>query len=280
MGAKEWVRIRSVIRDFCVGGEYSSDASPCASVAVRAATSYKPADDRYVVKLDAPVSADELEVAVLAANLTPVGVKRVKDVRACANCAAVEPEAGAYPKCDSCKCTWYCGAECQRVHWKATHKRECKEIQARGTLVISPAVAAETAAQHSVSLEALRQLAAQHPAQRVYDGSEKCAQRVAFEDAAERNMIVKIQVPVESMALALEARVSPSDINAALMVYNQDRSFFFGLTPANSGEHYARLCDLIREHGVLKAKGYFSARINADRSVSIAAYRLLPPAAW
>ena len=104
------------------------------------AASYKPVDDRYVVKLDSPASADEPEVAVLASNLTPVGVKRVKDVRACANCAAVEPEAGTFPKCDSCKCTWYCGAECQRVHWKATHKRECKEIQARGTLVIAPAV--------------------------------------------------------------------------------------------------------------------------------------------
>ena len=93
-------------------------------------------------------------------------------------------------------------------------------------------------------------------------------------------MIVKIQVPVDSMALTLEARVSPPDVNAALMVYNQDRSFFFGLTPANSGEHYARLCDLIREHGVLKSKGYFAAHITADRSISIATYRLLPPAAW
>lgn len=30
-------------------------------------------------------------------------------------------------QCNGCKCVWYCGAACQRAHWKA-HKKECKLI--------------------------------------------------------------------------------------------------------------------------------------------------------
>ena len=30
-------------------------------------------------------------------------------------------------QCNGCKCVWYCGAACQKAHWKA-HKKECKLI--------------------------------------------------------------------------------------------------------------------------------------------------------
>lgn len=33
--------------------------------------------------------------------------------------------------CGGCRIAFYCSTACQRAHWKASHKRECKEIQKR-----------------------------------------------------------------------------------------------------------------------------------------------------
>ena len=35
---------------------------------------------------------------------------------------------GAEKKCAACKTQYYCDAGCQRVHWKAEHKTECKRF--------------------------------------------------------------------------------------------------------------------------------------------------------
>jgi len=43
----------------------------------------------------------------------------------CANCAAIVSKANC---CSRCHCTYYCGRECQRAHWK-THKKECKSSE-------------------------------------------------------------------------------------------------------------------------------------------------------
>ena len=33
---------------------------------------------------------------------------------------------GAAKKCAACKTQYYCNAACQRAHWKAEHKKDCK----------------------------------------------------------------------------------------------------------------------------------------------------------
>ena len=48
--------------------------------------------------------------------------------RTCAACASVEATARTYKKCAGCNAVRYCGAECQRAHWKTVHKGECKEL--------------------------------------------------------------------------------------------------------------------------------------------------------
>ena len=55
-------------------------------------------------------------------------IKATLEPRACAACAAVEPALGTYQKCAACRSVRYCGAECQRAHWKAVHTGECKEM--------------------------------------------------------------------------------------------------------------------------------------------------------
>ena len=58
-------------------------------------------------------------------------IKAALEPRTCAQCAAVEPTFGKYSKCGACSAVRYCGAACQRAHWKTGHKEECKQL-ARG----------------------------------------------------------------------------------------------------------------------------------------------------
>ena len=47
----------------------------------------------------------------------------------CAHCGAEKALDGKKLRvCSRCKCTWYCGAECQKTHWRAGHKNHCREI--------------------------------------------------------------------------------------------------------------------------------------------------------
>ena len=47
----------------------------------------------------------------------------------CACCMKKEEAIATFSKCSKCKCTWYCGVECQRQDWKG-HKRICPQLAA------------------------------------------------------------------------------------------------------------------------------------------------------
>ena len=49
-------------------------------------------------------------------------------VRCCAACHALESESVVLSVCARCKGVRYCGAACQRSHWKAGHKGTCAKI--------------------------------------------------------------------------------------------------------------------------------------------------------
>ena len=51
--------------------------------------------------------------------------------RAAPVCAACGAESGTLSRCGRCRSVWYCSADCQRAHWKKTHKRECGKTAAR-----------------------------------------------------------------------------------------------------------------------------------------------------
>ncbi|CAE8638732.1 unnamed protein product [Polarella glacialis] len=44
----------------------------------------------------------------------------------CGRCCASEPVPGSFQKCGACKTVRYCGTDCQRKHWGAGHRDECK----------------------------------------------------------------------------------------------------------------------------------------------------------
>lgn len=53
------------------------------------------------------------------------------ELRTCANCNKVEPSFGTFKCCNGCKVPRYCSVECQKEHWKSTHKPECKKINSK-----------------------------------------------------------------------------------------------------------------------------------------------------
>lgn len=49
----------------------------------------------------------------------------------CSYCGAPETETIKHKRCSQCKQALYCSADCQRYHWKAGHKDECKKLAAK-----------------------------------------------------------------------------------------------------------------------------------------------------
>ena len=51
----------------------------------------------------------------------------------CVNCLVykwVQPDPSILQKCKQCKIVQYCGIDCQAEHWKACHKKHCRELVA------------------------------------------------------------------------------------------------------------------------------------------------------
>jgi hypothetical protein len=45
----------------------------------------------------------------------------------CANCKKIEQTIGSMQRCSKCNAAYYCNRDCQATHWKAAHKKVCKE---------------------------------------------------------------------------------------------------------------------------------------------------------
>jgi hypothetical protein len=59
--------------------------------------------------------------AVVEYNKKTMGTKR----KCCNHCDKAEVNSGDHSVCSRCKNACYCSKECQRLHWKAQHKKEC-----------------------------------------------------------------------------------------------------------------------------------------------------------
>eukprot|EP01083_Nonionella_stella_P016745 46761_1 len=53
----------------------------------------------------------------------------------CAMCG----KADAASVCGGCKCTYYCGTDCQRKDWKRGHKKQCKTLRSKTETVVTKA---------------------------------------------------------------------------------------------------------------------------------------------
>lgn len=65
--------------------------------------------------------------------VTETAVSRLPDslftLEKCANCHAPEARDCLLSCCQYCETTFYCGRDCQREHWKSTHRKLCKKKQ-------------------------------------------------------------------------------------------------------------------------------------------------------
>jgi hypothetical protein len=102
----------------------SEQAAPAAaaaggSAAASATTSRRAAPSAAAAQQQQPGAA----TGVVGSN----GSSEAKPSRACAQCGELFPK---LLRCTRCKAVSYCTKECQVAHWKAGHKKECKELSA------------------------------------------------------------------------------------------------------------------------------------------------------
>jgi hypothetical protein len=64
-------------------------------------------------------------------------LRHMPELTSCRNCNKTKQEVGPIRKCTGCGLVGYCGKECQREHWDAAHKEECKILKGVAWLEIS-----------------------------------------------------------------------------------------------------------------------------------------------
>jgi hypothetical protein len=70
--------------------------------------------------------------ALSSADMLTPKQHRLIELKECARCQSSEKARGDYSLCGGCKKLHYCGAECQRTHWRE-HKVACKQASAEKT---------------------------------------------------------------------------------------------------------------------------------------------------
>ena len=72
----------------------------------------------------------ERSLARVTAQLSDYGTERIQALKVCAECGTKWNgiPADQLKRCSRCHMVAYCSAECQRAHWKKTHKHECSQL--------------------------------------------------------------------------------------------------------------------------------------------------------
>jgi hypothetical protein len=196
---------------------------------IPACGAFDPFTGRYAVRVpDAGAAGSARVVAVPAKNVEAVGRRAAAGV-CCGACGAV----GATQVCAACKRVRYCDADCQRAHWRASHKAECA---AGGEVILRKP--------RSGPLAHRRELDLTNP---------KGTRRVRlWDDAALARLSGTLSVVKVSPPIACDA--------ADMLVYDEARAFV-ALVPSTDSAH-AILAEKVKSaprSGGTKA--YFMAKI-------------------
>jgi hypothetical protein len=63
------------------------------------------------------------------ARMRSASARATRHEMPCAGCGAVpERDVPRFRRCGACNAVAYCGVECQRLHWRRQHKRECSTL--------------------------------------------------------------------------------------------------------------------------------------------------------
>jgi hypothetical protein len=77
-----------------------------------------------------PETKKLLSSAAVAETTPPVDEATGGIPLLCAHCLSAAGAGVKYKKCGGCQCVFYCGAKCQKAHWKQ-HKTVCAELAER-----------------------------------------------------------------------------------------------------------------------------------------------------
>mmetsp|Transcript_28284 Transcript_28284/g.47553 ORF Transcript_28284/g.47553 Transcript_28284/m.47553 type:complete len:372 (+) Transcript_28284:551-1666(+) len=153
--------------------------------------------------------------------------------------------------CARCKSSHYCSKECQKLHWKAVHKKQCLSSETLGFIV-------KSAPNHPNKLVLSDLQGNMHDA---WTGGPTKHTKIG------ELFDVKIQVPADPMT----GRASGV---GACMCYNQQRDLQCRITETNC-DKLAELVRLVHTFQPCRGlKAYFKAKIKEDGDLFIAANKL------
>ncbi len=99
---------------------------------IPACGAYDPIAGRYAVRVPAAEGVRVVSLkSILAKNVEAVG-RRAAAGTCCGACGAVD----ATEVCGACKRIRYCNTDCQRTHWRGSHKAACAAMRAAGVEVV------------------------------------------------------------------------------------------------------------------------------------------------
>ena len=214
---------------------------------------YDPKTGRYAVRVPDAASADGVRsVAVLAKSVEAVGRRAVAGI-CCGACGAAD----AKNICAACKRIRYCNADCQRLHWRASHKAVCSAMRAAAVEVVL----------QRPHLRPLGELILKNPAG---------VRRVLLWDAS-------ALARLSGTASVLKVSPTIGDDEAEILIYDEKREFV-AQVPASDPAHAILLAKVKCAPRSGGTKAYFMAMFRpapGDRQVEVAIDTTpLEPQAW
>lgn len=171
---------------------------------------------------------------------------RALERQRCAKCG--QPTAKMFP-CSRCHSRFYCGAACQKAHWRGGHKQECAGL-------LEAFEASAVTVQHTLtggSLSSIQTGAPSYVARRPADPRAPLEPPAAM---AGKLFFIKCQVgPV----------ASPEPL--PILCYDHTRHLVFNIEPGATG--YVEVDRAVRQHGVAGRKAHVLARIGADGTCTV-----------
>ena len=154
--------------------------------------------------------------------------------------------------CSRCNLISYCSAECQRMDWKSSHKKNCKQ-KAHHVAVLRKNTLPKGVVASSFSFK--KRGSSMSPD---WKGNPPSGVEMGEE------FVVKIQWAE----------------NMPLMVYDKSRTLHLMVEDDERSTHVKQIVKMIKEKGVMGLKGYFQAKVRKNGELEVYFHKMAKPKKW
>ncbi|KAI0738892.1 ankyrin [Daedaleopsis nitida] len=175
------------------------------------------------------------------------------DGKACGACGRTDV---SLKFCAVCHAVRYCSRECQREHWRKTHKTECIAFDDESTIKVIPFY--EDIGRVMNTADVARKLFG-YPVEPQPSRNSKSMQVPKVDLGEIKKVILKVQLAIDAHTGAPLREELAGD----MMVFDKKRSIVCRLRRQDAAKEYDILAKTIRTKGVGGAKAYFPAAICA-----------------